>query len=575
MKRRAFNHIFTKALIFAAAVSALFSGGVCWAEDWKPPLGIPAPEFGITQTHLMYAGQDFDYSTGSAPYKDAGNGPYSHYINVSAGNATDTANPYGTATLPRKTIPLNLPAGSVVEIHGGPYSTVTFNGNSIGVYGKGTAAKPIFIRGVPGALPTFSVTAIVFGSYLIYENLSFVGTAIVSHRPDLVPGGPADSDHLVFRHMVMRGTGANAGVLVAFSGTGQWNDPTKPWSRDFVFWDNTISDYGDWQSATENDSGGIVVGGFNAHNIWILNNTISHAGGDSVRIGSNPVTNYPTYTATNIYIGGNTFFDNGENCLDVKGCYNAVISQNVMHGGHATTSSSGTAIAFHYKCDNIWIVANTIYDAPIGISGSDGLVLYVIGNLIYDVGDGLNYWDSNNTIHMVGNTFARMNNGIYDVGQSSNPHPVINNIFTGLNSPTTGYHIKMNSASASNSEMKSNLIYEPGGQFRVSWGTLYTSLFALQAATGKGQDCLVSDPKFVDGQVNNFRLQPTSPAIDAAAIPSTYTALFASKFPGTSIARDLVGNLRPLGSSWDIGAFEFGEGEIIPDAPKNLRIISE
>ena len=51
-----------------------------WADvPWKPPIGIPQPPFGIVESHTMYQGQLYDYDndgTPEAPYKDAGNGPY-------------------------------------------------------------------------------------------------------------------------------------------------------------------------------------------------------------------------------------------------------------------------------------------------------------------------------------------------------------------------------------------------------------------------------------------------------------------------------------------------------------------
>ena len=569
---------FKKAALYIACVFSFLAGNSLMADAWKPPVGIPAPEFGITQTHLMYAGQTFDYSTGSAPYKDAGNGPYSHYVDNSKSNATDSDNPYGTASLPRQTIPKDIPAGSVVEIHGGPYSTITFNGNSIGLYGVGTAAKPIFIRGVPGALPTFSLSCIVFGSYIIYENLSFIKNANISHRPELFPGGERDSDHLVFRHLVMKGTGVSLGNGAAIGGIGSWDTTDAPWSRNIVVWDCSINDYGDWsQSADENDYQGIQCGGFNATDIWFLNNTVYHMGGDGCRIGSNPVPSYPTYTSKRLYVGANKFYDNHENGLDIKGCYDAVISQNEMWGASPTSSSNGEEIVAHYKCDNIWIVNNTLHNATSGISVSDGLNLYFIGNAVYDCEIGVKFWSSN-FMPIIGNTFARFQTGISDVG-GSYPHHVINNIFTGLTDKTTGFHVKLATASAVGSDMKNNVVYESGGTFRVYWGVLYTSLASLKVGTGKAQDCLVSDPKFINGTANDFHLQSASSAKDAAATPATYTALFATRFPGSSIAYDPDGISRPQGSAWDIGAYEYVSGDPTPTptptpaAPENLQIV--
>jgi hypothetical protein len=523
---------------------------------------------------MMYAGKDFAYSTGAAPYNDAGNGPYSHYVDNTNSKATDTDNPYGTKDKPRVSIPKDLPAGSVVEVHGGPYSTGNFNGNGyIGLYGIGTAAQPIFIRGVPGALPTFSRNCIVFGSYVIYENLSFINDAYISHRPELAPGGATDSDHLVFRHLVMTGTGTTIGNIVAISGLGQWSDPTLPLSRNCVVWDCTITNYGDWQSDVENDAGGVIVGGFNATDIWILNNTISHSGGDACRIGSNPVTQYPTYTARRLYVGGNTFFDNRENGLDIKGCYDAIISQNNMWGARPTSSSNGEATAGHYKCDNIWIIFNTIHDSTTGLSLSDGLGFYFIGNVVYDCDNGVKFWSSN-TIAIVGNTFAGFQTGINDIG-GTEAHPIINNIFTGLTDKVNGYQIKLLTTAANLSDMKNNSIYEKDGTFRVYWSKLYTSIDSLKIGTGKAQGCLVSDPKFVNGTTNDFHLQAESPAIDAATTPSTYTALFAAKFPGNSIAFDRDGIPRPQGPSWDIGAYEYnaeGNPTPTPNPPQNLQV---
>lgn len=269
------------------------------------------------------------------------------------------------------------------------------------------------------------------------------------------------------------------------------------------------------------------------------------------------------------------FYDNHENGLDIKGCYDAVISQNEMWGAHPTSSSNGEEVAAHYKCDNVWVLFNTLHDATSAFSVSDGLTLYFIGNVVYDCGSGVVFWSSN-TIPIVGNTFARFQTGVNDIGASQS-HSIINNIFTGLTDKVNGYHIKMATLAANTSEMKNNLIYEKDGTFRVLWGKLYTSVDGLKVGTGKGQGCLVSDPKFIDGTANDFHLQSLSSAKDAATTPAAYTALFATKFPGNSIDVDRVGISRPQGSSWDIGAYEYptdGNPSPTPSAPKNLEVFT-
>ena len=570
MKEKNLHRSFREKFALVLIAGAVFiRQSVCSAE-WTPPMGIPDPGFGITTTHQMYSdpATTYDFGLGPVPYPATANGPYTHYVDVGGAAATDTGNPFGSPLKPRKTIPLNLPAGSVVEIHGGPYSQGTFNGNAyIGVCGIGTATRPIFVRGVSAAMrPTFSRNVTVFGSHLILENINFNATNI-GVRADLSPGA-ADSDHLVFRHLIMAGNSIASGFSTAIGGIGAWNDPNKPKVANVVVWDNTISDYGDWhQSAAENDYIGVSVDGYNASDVWILDNTISHMGGDSVRVGSNPVAAYPLYTSHRVYVGRNLLYENHENALDIKGIFDVVVSQNQMYGFSPSTSDPGAAIPIHYGCSNVWIVANKIHHSAVGIACSDAGEVYVVGNTFGDLGDGIRFW-SNAEIHMVGNTFVRFGLGINNNGNSAQPHPLINNIFTGLSDKTSGYHIKLQSGAAALSAMQNNLIYEADGTFRVFWGASYTSLGAFQAATGKGEGCVLGNPRFLDESNSDFRLNAASAARDSGVSLSYYTGLFSSRF-GSAINLDMGGVTRPTVGRWDIGAIQSAR----PAAPSRLRTV--
>src|SRR4030095_14778333 len=77
--------------------------------QWIPPVGIPKPDFGINETHKMYVGRTFNFGSGPQPYKDAGNGPYTHYIDNTSPAATDANNLFGTSSKPRRTFPGDLP----------------------------------------------------------------------------------------------------------------------------------------------------------------------------------------------------------------------------------------------------------------------------------------------------------------------------------------------------------------------------------------------------------------------------------------------------------------------------------
>ena len=149
------------AVVAAATATQILAQAPVPPNPWFPPIGIPTPSFGITQTA----------------------GTPTHYVDNSNSSATDTSNPNGTASRPRRTMPTTLEAGSVVEVRGGPYSqsdqTWTFNG---------TASSPVFIKGVnrPG-LPRFATEMYLRGSYFIIEGLVFdnirfaVATASLHH----------------------------------------------------------------------------------------------------------------------------------------------------------------------------------------------------------------------------------------------------------------------------------------------------------------------------------------------------------------------------------------------------------
>lgn len=66
---------------------------------------------------------------------------------------------------------------------------------------------------------------------------------------------------------------------------------------------------------------------------------------------------------------------------------------------------------------------------------------------------------------------------------------------------------------------------------------------------------IVADPKYVSVSSNDFRLSANSPAINKGIIPSLLTWIF-SYVQGPSLSVDLDGNVRPIGSAPDIGAFE-------------------
>ena len=155
----------TSLLLLLTAISTN-----AWAAAWTPPIGIPVPEFGIEESHNMYAGDP--------AYHNGNDGPYSIYIDNTASNCSNSG--AATAANPRCDIPATIDRpGTVVEIHGGPY---TYDSSKPVIDVNGTEDQPVFIRGVDdgNGYPIIdnARTIGIQGQYFIVENLVFEKSAL-------------------------------------------------------------------------------------------------------------------------------------------------------------------------------------------------------------------------------------------------------------------------------------------------------------------------------------------------------------------------------------------------------------
>ena len=535
---------------------------------WNPPIGIPAPSFGIDEVHTMYSGQTYDFGAGPVTYPDAGNGPYTHYIDNTHISATDSSNTYGTPSMPRLTVPWNLPAGSVVEIHGTNYGTPSpYVRYWTWFSAAGTAAKPVFIRGAdPSNKPEFvGMQLRVGGSYLIIENLAFNNTTIA---PKFVT---ADPDGL-YHHISIRGC-ESYGMPPAAGGTAI----AASRGHDIVIYNNHIHDNGDPDFWDENDIHGCHSAA-GSKRVWIVDNHIHDVGGDSIQIASN--TSDPSRYADLIYIGRNEMHSNGENAVDLKKCKNVIVSQNKMYdfdpSDFATSGSDGTAMVIHDDPIDVWVIFNEIYDSTNGIRCNGSVRAFIIGNKIYNIHhdpDVVNYnpsdmWSGGNGVitwrtpelHVVNNTMYDVDAGISSPGGGSQSHHFQNNLIANLAQPS--HHIgTITSSVAAGSTMSYNLMHRASGSAMIKWASsspVYNIPGFQAAYTGQGLGCVDGDPKFVDAANKDFHLvngSSPSPAIDAGQVNPAYS-LFNTLY-GLSIDVDYDGNPRQIGSAPDIGAFEY------------------
>lgn len=519
---------------------------------WSPPIGIPEPDFGIKETNMMYKGKIFAFSTGAKVYPDAGNGPYTHYIDNQHPNATDRDNPYGSVDKPRMTIPkvINEP-GVVVEIHGGPY---TINYSIWKMYG--TKQNPIFIRGVSKESMALiqNSTLHISGSYIIIEflELSNVITRVRTFN------GESETHHVSIRHCESHSIDETA-----FQPT---SDDTLKVTNNIVFYDNYIhSDLFDPQNPPpgEDDDVGIYLGKRSSY-IWILDNEICTFKGDAVggAHGAN-------YTAKNYFIGRNNLHTCFENALDFKEAENIVVSQNKLH------DISGLAVVHYgpkFSPKNVWFIANEFYNATdcgIQVGGDQRHDVYIIGNIFHDIHNdsntamGYRTWNCEG-VYLIHNVFYNVDNPIVSNVNSNRGFFVLQNcIFSNISDK--GYFLTVSGADhIKRSEISHNIFYQKTGNVRFMWSGKECSLADIKRLSGKGDSCIIGDPKFVDPNNNNFALKNSdievSPGIDAGkttAFDSLYYELF-----GITLSKDFEGMPRPADGNadgivkYDIGCYE-------------------
>ncbi len=504
-----------RIFIFGLGIIPLFAV----AQSYNPPIGIPAPEFGIEESHTMYVDSLYDFGNGPEAYKDAGNGPHTHYVDLNHLNATDSDNEFGTSDKPRVTIPINLLPGSVVEVHNGPYaySESIHGGTYLPILNNsGTAQKPIFIRGGD------SDNRFEFGgsnqilvrdnSYVIMENVLINGPSMKIYQP---------TDHFSFRYSEVTGELSN-GIEI-----WTWKSDFTPGNlkEHLVFYDNDIHDNGPYPSNEETGNHGFILDDA-SQNVWILNNRIYNNGDDGIHIIDRTWVDNIGPNADRIFIGRNEIHHDGENAIDVKGSTNVILSQNECYG-YATImpSSSGEAIRINDEGDqdNIWILYNRIYDSEDGINPLQALFPpYIIGNIIYDCEIAINR-----------DAALVLNNTIYNTARAvAGADVVINNIIS--NADPVVFSATPDSAS-------NNIFWQNGED---------------ESCDG----CFTVNPLFVNPDSGDFHLKTESPAIEngiAHNIYDTYYNLY-----GLHIDVDFDGNTRPQGSNWDIGPYEYDGGGV-------------
>jgi len=235
------------------------------------------------------------------------------------------------------------------------------------------------------------------------------------------------------------------------------------------------------------------------------------------------------------------------------------VKNNIVH--HTKNEGIGVAAGPH----DVRIHHNTVHHVGLG-SARVGIYIDawtenqynidVYNNLVYENnGQGIVAASEGGGLLEYVNIF---NNIVYDVGYdwggigvapwsttSSVSHPIHNVSFTNNTVfNCTGGGIVINNPEVENILIRNNIFFQSGQGLRID-----PSVPELQLIIDHN---LTEDPQFVNTATLDLHLQTSSPAIDAGTSEAA---------PGF----DYDNYLRPAGSGYDIGAYEFGSTIPIPD----------
>ncbi|KXO12486.1 TolA protein [Moritella sp. JT01] len=490
-----------------------------------------------------------------------------YYINGSDSKCSAKVT-YGTITEPRCSFPSLLPSGSYVEVHGGPYTYT----NTAYLHSEGTKSKPVWVIGAKDNL--IKMHLVLSGTYLYLDGFNIEGDKGISARPYQ----DRQTDHIMVRNTVITGSGSFSVGTTGINANGL----SGLQFEGFIAYKNTISYMGDSEIAAENDRHALTTGSY-INDVWHLYNTTHHNGGDGVQYSHSGVDSH------HFYYGGNTSYDEGENCVDIKQANDVIISQNTCSNIESSSSSQGSCMVVHYEPNRIWFINNNISECVYGINSSGASELHVIGNNIhgmreisgekhpdistYQSGVGFMAYNTGNT-YISNNTITDAVHGIayqtlpgFEVDITGN---IIANLRNGEFSGNNAYAIilKGDDIAVANSDIENSLFYNP---IRIYVDGLIHTELATLVLSGKCNDsvnsCVTQNPSFYkDGHT----LTLGSPAINTGILSSSY-AVFKNLY-GKEITTDILGNNRPHDGEWDIGAYEYIGRDDTPKAPSGISI---
>lgn len=496
------------------------------------PIGIPEPPFGIKETvQSVYGSKDF----------------FTHYIDPNHAASTDGSNPNGTAAKPRKSIPANVPAGSVVAIKGGVFNSL------LAITSAGTPTQPVFYRGLdPLDKPLLKQKLAVEGSakYLIIENIAL-------DRDNLSSGVNITAGSNICMRNCDFAEGKQAVIIT--------NNISN-----IVMLNNYVHDCGNLAGTSDTDENGYSVSSGNG--TWLLDNLVARVA------GSGMVTNTgygnPNSAVQNVFMGRNVVSQSRQSGFWTKQATHCVFSQNLAFNIIGTSWAQSMAYGFQYGPEDVWFIFNRGFNCEFGIgtgsnsSTNPGQYQYIIGNIFHRIrpwdggAGGSGSWDSSAIMLAGGMKRYIANNTIYDCSAGINcpdsgngrSFTITNNVIA--NTTGNGNHIWVQDEAGGTAWSVSNNVFgQPGGSVKIKFRSTAYNVAQLQSQfSSNAANNREADPMLINPAASNFRLTANSPCVNNGASLGTIMTQYFGVY-GTGIDVDFYGKSRvgPV----DVGAIEF------------------
>ena len=243
--------------------------------------------------------------------------------------------------------------------------------------------------------------------------------------------------------------------------------------------------------------------------ISVLNNTVDFTFRSGISFSG----------CSGVLVSGNVTTDNGNHGIYLWGGVTyAIVRGNESARNARPTTRAATGVAMEGFCENILVAGNRLHhnqDTGLQIKDSENVVSQ--HNTSWDNGDhGFDHLGAEDVQHVGDVAYRNFKDGFSIEGASSSVS-IFNSIAVDNGLTTAEFNLWVDPNSTSGFESDYNIFWNSTGEARVKYvATIYSSLAGFTAATGHDPSSQQADPSFVSPGNGDFRLQPSSPAVDSA-----------------------------------------------------------